>query len=65
MGFSSPLDNFSGLMRVASIPVLAPNRMIQSNPKKVSKRSKKYHAKLYTTGNKKLIAKRAMILAST
>jgi hypothetical protein len=65
MGFSSPLDNFSGLMRVASIPVLAPNKMMQSNKKKVSKSNKKYHAKLYNTGNKKLTAKRAMMPAST
>jgi hypothetical protein len=52
-------------MRVASIPVLAPNKMMQSNKKKVSKSNKKYHAKLYNTGNKKLTAKRAMMPAST
>ena len=50
IGFSSPFDNFSGVILEASIPVFAKNKIKISKPKNATKTKSKYQVALYNAG---------------
>jgi hypothetical protein len=50
IGFSSPFDNFSGVIRVASMPFLAVNNIKKSNVKNINNTKKTYQVAWYNKG---------------
>jgi hypothetical protein len=61
MAFLSPFDNFSAIIRVASIPFLAKNKIkISTSTNKINTKNA-YHDNLYSRGKKKATTKSTML----
>jgi hypothetical protein len=64
MAFSSPFDSFSAIIRVASMPFLAKNKIKISMRKNSINIKNAIHEILYILGKKNATTKRTMLLKS-